>query len=72
MKYYTVDIDFLLLSGTGTMFYEYKVFFAGTHLICYVALAFLLLTTIFGMLIIILILLLPSVFTKKLMKNRKA
>ena len=34
MKYCTVDIELLLVSATGTMFYEYKVFFAGTHLTC--------------------------------------
>ena len=34
MKYYNVDIEFLLVSAIGTMFYKYKVFFAGTHLIC--------------------------------------
>ena len=34
MKCYMVDIECLLVSAIGTMFYEYKVFFAGTHLIC--------------------------------------
>ena len=34
MKCYTVDIEYLLVSAIGTMFYEYELFFAGTHLIC--------------------------------------
>ena len=34
MKYFAVDIEFWLVSAIGTMFYEYKLFFAGTHLIC--------------------------------------
>ena len=34
MKYFAVDIEFWLVSAIGTVFYEYKLFFAGTHLIC--------------------------------------